>query len=133
MRTIWLAITAAMALAACNETPEPAARPSAPATMAATNAKVEPVPTETAKPSPAARAEAPAEAPAEDSCGKLKAAQFVGRQDRPTTRADLAKAIGHDNIRWVGPDDAVTMDFSPDRLNVLLDSAKRLITGVRCG
>ena len=135
MRTIWLAATAALALAACNETPEPAARPSAPATVATTNAKVEPVPTETAKPSTVAKPApvAEPEASTEDSCGKSKVAPFIGRQDRPTTRADLAKAVGHDNIRWIGPDDAVTMDFSEGRLNVLLDATKRLITGARCG
>ena len=135
MRTFWLAAavaaTGVLALSACNDAPDPAAKPGAPATIATTNAKVEPVPTETAKPTAAPKPAA--SETAEDSCGALKVAQFVGRQDRPTTRADLVKAVGHDRIRWIGPDDAVTMDFSPDRLNVLLDATKRLITGTRCG
>lgn len=66
-------------------------------------------------------------------CGAEKAKSFIGRQDRPTTRADLAKLIGHDTIRWLGPDDAMTMDFSEGRLNVMLDAQKRTITGVKCG
>ena len=134
IRTVWLA-AASLALAACNETTEPAATPSAPATVATTNAKVEPVPTEPAKPGAPPRPAAPtADAGSDgDECGALKVAAFVGRQDRPTTRADLAKAVGHDTIRWIGPDDAVTMDFNPARLNVLLDQTKRLITGARCG
>ena len=131
MRSPWLAATALLALAACDSSTgdKPAATPSAPATMATTNAKVEPVPGNPARPAPS-----PAGQPAgSGSCGADKAAAFIGRQDRPTTRADLVKAVGHDRIRWLGPDDAMTMDFSPERLNVLLDAQKRLITGVRCG
>jgi len=137
MRTFWLVAAAALALSACNDTAEPAATPGSPAPMATTNAKVGPVPTETAKPATNLPTAAPdaADAPdaTGDACGALKVAQFIGRQDRPTTRADLVKAVGHDRIRWIGPDDAVTMDFSPERLNVLLDETKRLIKGARCG
>ena len=141
MHKFWLAVTASLALNACSETTEPAATSGTPASMATTNAKVEPVPTETVKPprpaSPGSSTGAsPGASPPEgekDTCGAPKVAQFVGRQDRPTTRADLAKAVGHDNIRWIGPDDVVTMDYSSERLNVLLDTTKRLITGARCG
>ena len=131
MHTYWLAAAACLVLTACSETPETAAKPGAPASMATTNAKVEPVPTETVKPT--APVPPAATSGEDDTCGAPKVAQFVGRQDRPTTRADLAKAVGHDNIRWIGPDDVVTMDYSSERLNVLLDPTKRLITGARCG
>ena len=137
MSQVWLVAAAALALTACNETGESAATPGTPATMATTNAKVEPVPTETVKPTGPAIPTAPkgASSPEGDSdtCAALMVAQFVGRQDRPTTRADLAKAVGHDNIRWLGPDDIVTQDYNAERLNVLLDKTKRLITGARCG
>ena len=155
MRKVWFVTTAVLALAACNENVEPAATTGTPATMATTNAKVEPVPTETVKPPrPSAPRISPSPAPRcgpwksepprpgqwtirlddiRDACGASKVAPFVGRQDRPTTRADLAKAVGHENIRWIGPDDMVTMDFNEKRLNVLLDQTKRLITGARCG
>ena len=121
---------AALALAGCSQAApgEATATPSAPATVATTNATVEPV--------PGAAAPSLNERPVADSssdCGADKAKAFIGRQDRPTTRADLAKLIGHDRIRWLGPDDAMTMDFSPERLNVMLDAQKRTITGVRCG
>ncbi|WGH77202.1 I78 family peptidase inhibitor [Jannaschia ovalis] len=36
------------------------------------------------------------------------------------------------NHRIVGPDTAVTMDFMPDRLNVLVDRQGRIF-GLRCG
>ena len=137
MSQVWLVAAAALALTACNETGEPTATPGTPATMATTNAKVEPVPTKTVKPTGPAIPTAPTGASppegGDDTCGALKVAPFVGRQDRPTTRADLAKAVGHENIRWIGPDDMVTMDFNDKRLNVLLDQTKRLITGARCG
>ena len=125
---------AALALAGCNQTApgEATATPSAPATVATTNATVEPVPGAGAPASaPTSRESAMADTSSE--CGADKAKAFIGRQDRPTTRADLAKLVGHDNIRWLGPDDAMTMDFSPERLNVMLDAQKRTITGVRCG
>ena len=79
----------------------------------------------------------PAKPAADDAslaaCGADKAKAFIGRQDRPTTRADLARLVGHDNIRWLGPDDAMTMDYSEGRLNVMLDAQKRNIIGVKCG
>ena len=134
MRSLPL-LLAALALAGCSQS-EPGkatATPSAPATVATTNATVEPVPGVTPSPS-----ETPMPAKSTDdaslaTCGADKAKAFIGRQDRPTTRADLARLIGHDNIRWVGPDDAVTMDYSEGRLNVLLDAQKRNIIGVKCG
>ena len=109
---------AALALAGCGQTApgEATATPSAPATVATTNATVEPVPGATAPaPPPSPSESAMADTPSE--CGADKAKAFIGRQDRPTTRADLAKLVGHDRIRWLGPDDAMTMDFSPERLN----------------
>jgi hypothetical protein len=128
-------LIAALALAGCSQTApgEATATPSAPATIATTNATVEPVPGNP----PASESAMPAK-PADDDaslagCGAEKAKAFIGRQDRPTTRADLARLVGHDNIRWLGPDDAMTMDYSEDRLNVMLDAQKRNITGVKCG
>ena len=136
MRTIWLTATALLLLSACSETPDPAAKSGAPKAIATTNAKVEPAPTGTPRSATETMvkgAEELRETVSGDTCGALMVGQFVGRQDRPTTRADLVKAVGHDRIRWIGPDDAVTMDFSAERLNVLLDKTKRLITGARCG
>lgn len=138
------ALSAALALSACNQSAAPGTAPESPAAMATTNATVEPLPTETAPATSGtpgtAATPVPSSNPAPaqttdgaDECGAAKVTPFVGRQDRPTTRADLEKAVGHDRIRWIGPDDAVTMDFNAARLNVLLDKTKRLITGARCG
>ena len=128
---------AALALAGCSQTAPgeatASATPSAPATVATTNATVEPVPGASTSASENAMPAKPADDASLAACGADKAGAFIGRQDRPTTRADLAKLVGHDRIRWLGPDDAMTMDFSPERLNVLLDAQKRTITGVKCG
>ena len=147
MRSILLVATAALALSACNQTtPGDAAAsgvPSAPATMASTNATVEPVPGATAPVSPApaptatgtAMPKAPAPSPSgvdPSECGAGKAAKFVGRNATADVRAQVARAVGHDSIRWIGPGDAVTMDFSEARLNADLDAGGK-ITGFRCG
>ena len=123
-------LLAVLALAGCGQTPpgEATATPSAPATVATTNATVEPVPGSKAAPSENAMTD-----DAQAACGADKAKAFIGRQDRPTTRADLAKLVGHDRIRWLGPDDVMTMDYGEGRLNVMLDAQKRTITGVKCG
>lgn len=136
MRSLPL-LLAALALAGCNQT-EPgnataSASPSAPATVATTNATVEPVPGVTPSPSETPMPAKPTDDASLTACGADKAKTFIGRQDRPTTRADLVKLVGHDNIRWIGPDDAVTMDYSDGRLNVMLDAQKRNIIGVKCG
>lgn len=131
----------ALALSACTQPSAPSDTASSnPGVVATTNAKVEPVPGAGASalsPRPSNSESAMPAKPSDDAaltaCGADRAQSFIGRQDRPTTRADLAKLVGHDNIRWLGPDDAMTMDFSEGRLNVMLDAQKRTIAGVKCG
>lgn len=144
MRSILLAATAALALSACNQAmPGDATAsgvPSAPATMATTNAKVEPVPglpssaAPSGTPSAGERAMPPSQEPATDAevCGAGKAARFVGRNASPNVRAEVAKAVGHDRIRWIGPGDAVSMDYSEGRLNAELDGSGKIMS-FRCG
>ena len=147
MRSILLFSAAALALSACNQTPPGDAAasgtPSAPATMATTNATVEPVPGSPARASPApspspsksAMSESPTPAAANapsSECGAEKAAKFVGRNATPDVRAQVARAVGHDSIRWIGPGDAVTMDYGEGRLNADLDERGK-ITSFRCG
>ena len=65
-------------------------------------------------------------------CGVDKAAAFVGQVASAEVRGEVAKAVGHDRIRWIAPDTVVTMDFSESRLNMMLDAANR-ITDAKCG
>ena len=134
-----------LALAACNETPpaDPAVTPTASGTTATTNATVSPVPGSTAAPGgtaspapgdtpmPGTSTPIPAGAPP-SACGADKAAKFVGKNATPDVRAQVIEAVGHNRIRWLGPDTVVTMDFSEARLNADLNASNR-ITGFRCG
>jgi len=70
--------------------------------------------------------------PPGDDCGASRVATFVAQEATPAVRTQVAAKVGHNRIRWVGPDTAVTMDFSPERLNVTLDR-NDIITGGRCG
>ena len=146
MRTLAL-LLAPLALAACaDSTPDDAtATSAADGAVATTNATVEPVPTATvtttasAGASPTARdtpmagnsTPIPANAPP-SACGADKAAKFVGKIATPDVRAQTIEAVGHNRIRWIGPDTVVTMDFSEGRLNMELNASNR-ITGTRCG
>jgi|GEM_PF-1404810 hypothetical protein len=44
---------------------------------------------------------------------------------------EAVKAVGRP-YRILAPDSAATMDFSPERLNVMIDD-KKVVTAVRCG
>lgn len=70
-------------------------------------------------------------APDGDRCGAGKVAKYVGDEATPDVRARITADVGHTRIRWVGPDTVVTMDYSPERLNVTLD-ANDVITGANC-
>ncbi|MDP3674180.1 MAG: I78 family peptidase inhibitor [Novosphingobium sp.] len=148
MRSILLTAVAALALAACGDSipPDATASPNPSGTFATTNATVEPVTTATVTSSPGASPTATATASPKpmptptasptnvpsSECGANKAARFVGRTATPDVRAQVIEAVGHNRIRWIGPDTAVTMDFSEARLNADLTAANR-ITGFRCG
>ena len=65
-------------------------------------------------------------------CRAEPARQYVG-QKAETPVVDAAKAASKaQQVRVIGPDDAVTADFRPDRLNIRVDGA-RTITEVSCG
>ena len=122
-------VASALALAACTETPDdPTAAAQAPSTPVSSTPMPEPVAT------PARPALTPAVEPVQPSdCNAPKARPFVGRTADAATRADLASAVAPvAAIRWVGPGDATTEDYSPQRLNVMLDVAGKIVS-VHCG
>lgn len=66
-------------------------------------------------------------------CNADRAAHFIGQRETPELREELRQAVAPvETIRWVGPGDATTEDYSPSRLNVMLD-AGRTIRSVHCG
>ena len=122
-----VALAGALALGACTEKPEEpgAAVAQSPDTPVANAAG--PVTTD-----PPALASPVGPATPED-CNAPKAEPFVGLHADSATRADVAAAVAPISaIRWVGPGDATTEDFSPQRLNVMLDVGGRIVS-VHCG
>lgn len=63
---------------------------------------------------------------APDTCGKDGYASLVGASLAATTFPSNL------NARIIGPDEAVTLDFQPDRLNIFTDTSG-LITRISCG
>lgn len=67
--------------------------------------------------------------------GECAAAEFqrhVGAELTPALRAEITARQGDRRVRFIGPGDAVTQDFRPDRLNVTLDERNR-IARLGCG
>ncbi|MFA9201893.1 MAG: I78 family peptidase inhibitor, partial [Cypionkella sp.] len=67
-----------------------------------------------------------------DPCGAAKVRAHVGHPADAAMRAAVARETGAKAIRWLTPDSAVTMDYRPDRLNVVLDKAN-VVRSARCG
>lgn len=70
--------------------------------------------------------------PAAHDCNKPLSTAFIGLPESPRNRAALDAAVGHHPVRWVHPGDAITMDYQPGRLNVILDETGRIVA-TRCG
>lgn len=76
---------------------------------------------------------APVGPAASSDCNAPRAEPFVGQTATPDVRERLAAAVAPiATIRWVGPGQATTEDYSPQRLNVMLDVGGT-ITEVHCG
>ncbi len=58
--------------------------------------------------------------------------RFAGMKSRERMRPEIERATNSATSRVLRPDDAATMDFRPDRLNILLDEGRQ-IDGLRCG
>ena len=72
--------------------------------------------------------------PGADSCGAGSYQGLVGSTDEAAldALADLGLAGDAPQTRFIGPGQAVTMDYRPDRLNVEYD-ADGIVTRVFCG
>ena len=65
-------------------------------------------------------------------CDASKARGLVGREASDESGAEAKRLTGARAIRWIRPGQAVTMDYSPSRLNIKVDSNER-IEGFDCG
>ena len=125
-RFVWVAFLS-LSLAACEArgTEEPA-RPEA----------TEAVAEEVAVPQEPLDARADAALPSGEAddggCGADKLGRWLNVLPADDVKARIAAAVGERRIRYIGPGDVVTMDFSPSRLNVELGEDGR-IKRFRCG
>ena len=72
------------------------------------------------------------EQPPYGTCDARRLSRLVGRPATPELGAEAQRRSGADRLRWVRPGDMVTMDFSPQRLNIRLDAQDR-VEGFACG
>ena len=68
----------------------------------------------------------------EGPCSVQGLTDLIGRPASQALGAEAMQRSGARALRWIRPDQAVTMDYRPDRLNVHLDSADR-VEGLDCG
>jgi hypothetical protein len=57
---------------------------------------------------------------------------LIGRPATSEVGAEALRRSGSRRLRWIRPGDMVTMDYSPERLNVRLDAQNR-VNGFTCG
>jgi len=68
----------------------------------------------------------------EGPCDAAPVQGLIGRAVDSAVGAEAMRLAGARALRWIGPNQAVTMDFRPDRLNVEYDESRR-VTAIRCG
>jgi len=73
----------------------------------------------------------PSTAPVPVACNASRVEAFVGR-DAHASADEARAAAGARSVRIYGPNQAVTMDFRADRLNLETDAGGRIST-VKCG
>jgi hypothetical protein len=66
------------------------------------------------------------------TCRNEPLAQFTGQPASQELGVKMLAASGAKTIRWVPKGSVITMEFSPDRVTVLLDGANR-VESARCG
>lgn len=115
MKRVMVALGAglALALASCSSAPEPAPPP--------------PPETPTAPPVIALPAK-PAAEPEKDQCGLKDAQAFIGKP-----RTSLPAPVDPSRWRVACTTCPVTMDYRPDRLNILFNADTGVVQQVKCG
>ncbi|PHY20026.1 peptidase inhibitor I78 [Caulobacter sp. BP25] len=108
-----LGVALTLALASCSSAPEPAPPPP-PSTPTAPPAIALPPP--------------PAAEPENDQCGLKEAQAFVGKP-----RTSLPAPVDPSRWRVACTTCPVTMDYRPDRLNILFNADTGVVQQVKCG
>lgn len=109
---IALTVPVALVLTACNAVPEP---PESSSSAASSTPEPTGSPTETQPPESTSPSPSEAEA---TQCGAGELDEFINVLPTDDILAKIRAKIGDKPIRTVGPNDAITMDFNPTRLNI---------------
>jgi hypothetical protein len=67
-----------------------------------------------------------------DQCRLALSSRYVGAQAVPAVRSAVEAIARPNAVRWIAPGQAITTDFSAQRLNVILDERGRIMA-MRCG
>ena len=70
--------------------------------------------------------DAPAEPAAPGSCRSEGLRELIGRPATSELGGEAMRRSGARRLRWIRPGDVVTMDYSPERLNIHLDAGNRV-------
>lgn len=76
--------------------------------------------------------QSPQPVPEAQECDAAPAQGFVGKLSTPERNVEIQRLTGARNLRWIGPNMAVTMDYRTDRVNVHYDDNK-FVTQITCG
>ena len=124
----FLAAVLIIPLAACQAENE-----EAPVTPEAAVAPTEPtIPDTIPEPTDAVAAAQNSSEADDTACGADKLAPWLNVLPTDDVKSQIAATVGQRPVRYIGPGDAVTLDFSPSRLNVELGEDGR-IKLFRCG
>lgn len=66
------------------------------------------------------------------ACDAGMVQDLIGRRATAELGREALRQSGARALRWIRPGQAITMDFSPDRLNVEVDGQDR-VAALRCG
>jgi hypothetical protein len=66
--------------------------------------------------------------PPEGKCDIAPLQRFVGQPATADLAAEAQRLSGARTVRWKAPGMAVTMDYRPDRLNIEIDAAQKVVS-----
>ena len=65
-------------------------------------------------------------------CDARRAQRLLGRAGTPELAAEALKLSGASTVRWLLPDQVVTMEYMAGRLNLEIDR-RQVVLAIRCG
>ncbi len=75
---------------------------------------------------------APATQPSASACNADAIQPYVGQVATPTVVKAARKAAGAELVRALKPNDAATMDYRVERINIMVDDANMIVSAT-CG